>query len=86
MVRAEPRAFVEIDGHAFGPTPIQITGLRPGTHRLVAHFQTGETMAQELVLSSGERELELRGPVRRPPRLESPSSASAVSEEVRFED
>jgi general secretion pathway protein A len=65
---ADPPAYVEIDGRRFGPTPIRIAGLRPGAHRLVAHFQTGETMARELILSSGSRELMLRGPVRRAPK------------------
>ncbi len=68
VLDADPAAFVEIDGRPFGPTPIRISGLRPGVHRLVAHFKTGETMSQELVLSSGSRELTLRGPVRRAPQ------------------
>ncbi len=66
-VTADPPAFIEIDGRPFGPTPIRIDGLRPGVRRLVAHFRTGETMSQELVLGSGERDLVLRGPVRRAP-------------------
>ena len=64
---ADPPAFVELDGQRAGVTPIRITGLRPGVHRLVAHFETGETLSREIVLSSGLNEFTLSGPMRRAP-------------------
>lgn len=72
---SEPPAFIEIDGRPVGATPIRVDGLRPGPHRLVAHFETGETMTREVVVGSERSEVMLRGPMRRTPRASVPPGA-----------
>jgi hypothetical protein len=61
-IASETPVLIEIDGQAFGPTPVGGVRLTRGEHRVLAHFPDGSVAQKTVFLDEEDVAVEFRTP------------------------